>query len=177
MKPISGKLVDGFFRKVLAGDITPDLRGTLGTLGLDLTQPTLSAEYPRALWYQAVAATAAALYHAQAPEQQLRHLGLHVISALQSKHIVKGAWITMARLAGPRRSLRQAADHLDHSPVKLSLHEKSRTEFEIVVEDLEQSEFLAGLLHGAITMLGGKHPHVDIVGPRGHSMVFSATWR
>jgi uncharacterized protein (TIGR02265 family) len=176
-KPISGKLVDGLFRRVLAGDVTVDLKGTLAMLGLDLSPARLEPEYPRALWYEAVAATAKALYGNQAPEQQLRHLGLHVIDSLQRRHIVKGPWIAMARLAGPRRALRQATEYLDHSPVKLVLNERSKTEFEIVVEDHEQPEFLAGLLEGAITLLGGKHTHVVVAGQRGHSTVFSATWR
>lgn len=176
-QPISGKLVDGLFRKVLATDVTAELRESLLTVGLDLSAPTLEPQYPRTVWYRAIESTAQTIFAAEQPERQLRRLGLHVIASLQTRQIVKSTWISMARLLGPRRALRQVADHLDHSPVKLAITEKTKTQFEIVVEELEQTEFLAGLLEGTIGMLGGKEVRAVVIGPTGNSTVFSATWR
>lgn len=176
MSDIPGKLINGVFNRVLAEDVTPALVETLKPLGLDLSAP-LHAHYPRQTWYRALEATAQALYPGKPPPEQLRALGRHIIDVLQRRGIVKGAWVSMARLMGPRRSLKQAADYLGHSPVKVGIEERTRTEFEITVDATEQGDFFVGLLEATVGMLGGKHPHVVPVGPAGAAHVFHVSWR
>lgn len=176
MSDIPGKLINGVFNRVLAEDVTPALVETLKPLGLDLSAP-LHAHYPRQTWYRALEATAHALYPGKPPPEQLRALGRHIIDVLQRRGIVKSTWVSMARLMGPRRSLKQAADFITHSPVKVGIAERSKTEFEITVDSTEQPDFFIGLLEAAIGMLGGKHPHVVPVGPAGATHVFRASWR
>ncbi len=176
MSTIPGKLVDGLFKKVLAADVSPALKAQLAEAGVDLSAPP-PASYPRSTWYRAVELTAQSLFPAEASAVQLRKLGAHVMDALQSRGIIKGPWLSMARLMGPRRSLRQAMDFLDRSPVKLTITERSKTEFEISVDDPEQPEFLAGLLQSAIGALGGKEPSVSQLPPQPGASLFRATWR
>jgi uncharacterized protein (TIGR02265 family) len=171
--PISGKLFDGVFHRVLAGDVPAEVTQKLGELGVDLG--ALQPHYPRELWYRAIAETAAALYPSDAG--QLRKLGRRIVSSLVTKNLIKGPWVGMAKLLGPRRGLKQAIERMDHSVVKLSVHEKSKHEFEIVADETEQAEFLAGLIEGALELLGGRDAKTVVVGPRGTSTVFSATWR
>jgi uncharacterized protein (TIGR02265 family) len=173
--PIPGKMIDGVFRRVLAGEVNAALSAQLADIGLDLTLPTLAPTYPRETWYLAISHTATSLFPADTIP--LRRLGRHVIEALERKQLIKGPWVSMARLLGPRRALRQAAERLDNNVVKLTIAEKSKTEFEIVAEEMEQAEFLAGLLEASIGMLGGRESRTTIIGPRGNAMVFSATWR
>lgn len=173
---IPGKMVSGLFNKVLGPDLTPTLKDQLAEAGVNLSQ-TPPDSYPRATWYRAIELTSKTLYTQHEPSEQLRRFGAHIIDSLQSRGIVKSSWLTMARFMGPRRALKQAMDFTDRSPVKLTITELSKTEFEIGVDDKEQPEFLAGLLEAAIVMLGGKQAKVLLKGPRGDGNVFSATWR
>lgn len=172
---IPGKLVEGVFKRVLAPDLTPGLITELAATGVDLSVP-LPPSYPRTTWYRAVALTAKALFPDAAPPEQLRKFGAHVIHALQRQHLIKGAWLSMARLMGPRRALRQAMDFTDRSPVKVTITERSKHEFAITADDTEQPEFLAGLLEAAIAMMGGKAPAVALEDTREGLSHFRATW-
>ncbi len=176
MSTIPGKLVEGLFKKVLAADVSPALMAQLAEAGVNLSAP-LPDSLPRAAWYRAISLTAQTLFPNDAPQAQLKKLGHHVMEALQSRGIIKGPWLSMARLMGPRRSLRQAMDFLDRSPVKLEITERSKTEFEIFVDDPEQPEFLAGLLQSAIGVLGGKDAAVSQLPPQPGASLFRATWR
>lgn len=176
MTAIPGKMVEGVFKRVLAPDLTPSLISQLADAGVDVSVPMAHA-YPRATWYRAIELTAEALYPGLPSATQQRRLGAHLIEALQSRHVIKGPWLSMARFMGPRRALKQAMDFVDRSPIKLTITERTKTEFEVAVDDKEQPDFLAGLLEAAIQMLGGKAPQVALEGPRGDSNLFRATWR
>lgn len=176
MSEIPGKLVESVFNRVLAPDVTPALKAQLAAVGVDLSGP-MQLNYPRTAWYLAIELTAKTLYPEEPLPAQLRKLGSHIISSLQTRQIIKGAWLTMAKLMGPRRALKQAMDFSDRSPVKITITERSKSEFEILVDDAEQPEFLAGLLETAIGMLGGKNPGVSLEGTREGSSLFRATWR
>lgn len=173
---IPGKLVEGVFKRVLAADLTPDLITRLASVGVDVSGP-MEPTYPRTTWYLAVELTAKTLFPDDGLSVQLRRLGGHIISSLQSRGIIKGAWLSMARLMGPRRALKQAMDFTDRSPVKVSITERAKNEFLISVDDTEQPDFLAGLLESAIAMLGGKAPEVSLEAAREGSSHFRATWR
>jgi uncharacterized protein (TIGR02265 family) len=169
-------MVSGLFNRVLGPDLTPDLRAQLAGVGIDVAAPPPDS-YPKSAWYQAIDLTSKTLFPELPSAQQLRKLGSHVIASLQSRQIIKSGYLTMAKFMGPRRALKQAMDFTDRSPVKLSITELSKTEFEIAVDDKEQPDFLAGLLEAAIEMLGGKSPSVSLKGPQGESNLFRATWR
>jgi uncharacterized protein (TIGR02265 family) len=176
MSGIPGKLVGGVFKRVLAPDLTPELIKKLASIGVDLSAP-LEPTYARTTWYLAVELTAKTLYPADELSVQLRRLGAHIIGCLQSREIIKGTWLTMARLMGPRRALKQAMDFTDRSPVKVTITERAKNEFGIAVDDTEQTDFLAGLLEAAIAMLGGKGAEVSLEATREGSSHFRATWR
>jgi uncharacterized protein (TIGR02265 family) len=169
-------MVNGLFTRVLGPDLTPALKAQLAGVGIDVAAPVPDS-YPRTAWYQAIELTSKTLFPELPSSAQLRKLGGHVIASLQSRQIIKSAYLAMAKFAGPRRALKQAMDFTDRSPVKLTITELSKTEFEISVDDKEQPDFLAGLLEAAIEMLGGKSPQVSLKGPQGDSNLFRATWR
>lgn len=175
MSALPGSLVEAVFKRALGPDLTAPLVRELAELGLDVSIP-LSAAVPRDVWHRAVACAARDLYPSFSAPEQLRQLGRHLASALQRRGLVRGPWLSMARLLGPRRALRQAREHLDRSPVRVSIHEHARTDFEIGVEAAEQPEFLAGVLEGALLAVGARDAHVSLLGPRGGMLVFRATW-
>jgi uncharacterized protein (TIGR02265 family) len=175
-RAIPGKLVEGVFRKALGPDLTPQLLEQLAAVGVDLSVP-LPAAYSRSIWYRAVEVTAAALYASEPPEVQLRRLGQHIIRSLKEREIVKGPWLSMAKLVGPRRALKQAADFAQGGPVRLTLVEKGKSEMEIFVEEEQQPELLAGILEATIGLLGGKEPSAEVGARTPAGTTFLARWR
>lgn len=173
---IPGRLVESVFKKVLAADLTPELIKGLGALGIDLHTPAPET-YLRSTFHEAIELTAKTLHPQLEQGPRLHRLGRHLIACLQTRHVIPSAFVSMARFLGPRRALKQAVDHLERSPVKLTITERSKTEFEIAVDDREQPEFLRGMLEEAIHLLGGKSAEVALVGAQGESNVFRATWR
>lgn len=176
-RPISGKLVDGVFRRALASEMSDELKAELARHGLDLTPGVLEPSYPLEVWYRAVALTAAALFPQQSPEEQLRLLGRLVVTSLETQGVIRRPLLAMARLLGPRRALQQLAGRLDDSPVALSITIRGRSEVEVHVEEREQAEFLAGLLEGACTVLGARECQVKLVGGSTSGATLNASWR
>ncbi len=174
---VPGKLVNSVFNKVLGPDVLAGVRETLKAEGLDLV--ALPERVGKPLWFRAIELTAASLYPTVgAAAEQQRQLGRHVIAALQSRKLLKGPWVTMAKFLGPRRAMKQAADFgSENSPVKLSVREAGAKELEITVDEGQQTEFLAGVLEALVGMLGGKEARVATVSSSETQTVFSATWR
>lgn len=175
-RAIPGKLVEGVFRRALAGDLTPPLLEQLAAIGVDLSVPPQPA-YPRPTWYRAIELTAAALYADDVPDVQLRKLGQHIMRSLKEREIIKGPWLSMAKLLGPRRALKQAADFAQGGPIKLTLVEKGKQEVEIFVEEGEQPALLAGILEGTIALLGGKEPAAEVGARSEAGTTFLTRWR
>lgn len=172
---VPGKWVDGIFRRVLASDVTPELSAQLAQAGLDVSVPA-PKDVPREVWNRAVELAAKAIFPNDAVPQ--RRLGVHLIASMQSRGFVKGPWLTMAKLLGPRRALRQAAEHADSfSPVPLQLIEKSSREFEVRADDGSQPDFLAGLLHGLVEALGASGVQVAVLLRTDDRVAFSVSWR
>lgn len=170
--PIDGKLVQAVFGRVLAADLGAQLKALLVDDGLILNDPT--RQCPRPVWYAAIERTAEALFPG---EGALRRLGRHIVAMVQQRSLVKGPWLGMARLLGPRRALRQGAEHSGHGPVRWHVAERSKREVEVRFEELEQPEFLAGLLEGAIELVGGENAQVVVEGVRDGHLVMAARWR
>jgi uncharacterized protein (TIGR02265 family) len=166
---IPGKLVGAVYGTVLGPDVTPALKAQLTSIGFDLKSP--AEKYTKKQWYESVEVTSATLFPNDAQAQ--RKLGNHIISSLKERGIVKGAWLTMARLLGPRKALEKAADFAHYSPVKLKVEQTEKNAVEITVDDKNQPEFLAGLLETTLTMLGAKDTKVESQGEG----LFSASWR
>ena len=172
---IPGKLVDGVFRRVLHDEIKPDLAALLLHAGLDVKAPS-PAQVDKDVWYRSVELTAASLFPNAADGQ--RKLGRHVIDSLQKKHLVKGPFLTMAKLLGVKRALKQAAEYSEtFSPVALSLEDRGGKDVEIHAEEGNQLEFLAGLLEGLVSALGGRDVKVDIASKSPMKSVFAVAWK
>jgi uncharacterized protein (TIGR02265 family) len=177
MQHIPGQWVKGVFQRVLFPDLSADLIIALAGVGLDLSVP-LAEAYPRVVWYRAVELTADSLFPELLQDKRLRQLGRHVIQSLESRRLVKGPWLGVAKLMGPRRALKQAAQMgAADSPIPLELTERSAREVEIVVAEDQQAEFLAGLLEGLVAALGGKSPQVIIESVGNGRAVMAASWR
>jgi uncharacterized protein (TIGR02265 family) len=175
-EPMSGKLVHGVFGRVLGPELSPSLRARLRAVGLDLDSSALAPSFPREVWYRAVALTAADLFPAEAEPEQLRRLGRHLIDSLEPRGIVRGAWLKMARLVGPRRALTEVARWLDESPVALVVAERGRKAVVVSVAEHEQLELIAGLLEATGAALGARHCAVTVEERSGWGTRFLLAW-
>jgi uncharacterized protein (TIGR02265 family) len=174
---IPGKLVKGVFQRALFADLSADLITALAAAGLDLSVPLHDA-YPRTVWYRAIELTAASLFPDEAPDARLRRLGRHVIESLEARKLVKGPWLSMAKLMGPRRALSKAAElGAQYSPVRLDVREHHSKEVEVTVAEDQQPEFLAGLLEALVELLGGKVASVRVEAAGHGRAVMRASWR
>lgn len=177
MEPIPGKLVKSLFQRVLFPDLSAQLIQSLATAGVDLSAPLLDS-YPRPAWYAAITLTADSLFAEQAADTRLRSLGRHILTALDSRKLIKGPWLSMAKLMGPKRALKQAVDMGgSSSPVRLEIRELGSKELEVTVAEDQQTEFLAGLLEGLVEVLGGKSARATVGKSGNGSAVFSVSWR
>lgn len=174
---VPGKLVNSVFNKALGADLVLAVKEQLKTEGLDFD--ALPGRVAKPLWFRAIELTAASLYPTvSAPPEQQRQLGRHVVTALQSRGLLKGPWVTMAKFLGPRRAMKQAASlGPENSPVKMSVREVGSNALEITVDEGHKTEFLAGLLEALVGLLGGKDSRVATVSSSDTQTVFSATWR
>jgi uncharacterized protein (TIGR02265 family) len=128
--------------------------------------------------YGAIQLTADSLFPEAPHGQRLRKLGRHLIEALDERKLVKGPWLSMAKLMGPKRALKQGADMgAQYSPIHLAVKERGSKELQITVAEDGQPEFLAGLLEGLVHVLGGKAPHVKVESVAHGHAVMAATWR
>jgi len=177
MESIPGQLVKGVFQRALFQDLSADLITALAEAGLDLSAQVKDA-YPRAVWLRSIELTADSLFPEIDSATRLRHLGRHIVSALETRKLLKGPWLAMAKLMGPRRALKQAAEYgAQSSPVRLDVRERSSRELEVTIAEDEQAEFLAGLLEGLVAALGGKSPQVRVEFTGNGRAVMAATWR
>jgi len=175
--PIPGRLVKAVFQRVLVADLTPELVMELHGLGIDVGQPAHDA-YPRDTWHAAIDRTAAALFPAAGPDAALRQLGSYIVETLQAKHLLKGPWLGMAKLLGPRRALKQVADHAASlSPVAFSVVEHGKSDLEVRVDESRQPTFLAGLVEGLVTILGGRDAQAEVQSLAQGRTVMRVTWR
>jgi len=172
---VPGKLVTAVFGQVLKQDLTTGLVGELAEAGLDVLSP-VGETVPREVWDRALELTAKALYPNE--EDGLRKLGRHVITVLPKRGLVKGPWLTVAKLMGIRRALKQGAElGGSSSPVHAKVIDRGSREVEVHLDEGRQSELLAGLLEGIIALLGGRDVHVMIASAAPAHAVLLASWR
>jgi uncharacterized protein (TIGR02265 family) len=175
-RDIPGKLVQSVFQKVLKDEVDDVLAQDLSALGISLAGP-VPLVYPRAVWHAAVARTARQLFEGAPPPVQLRRLGRHLLEVVDRRQLLRGPWVAMARLAGPRRVLRQAADHSHHrdSPLHFRVVDNGRG-VDVLTPERDQPEFLAGVLEGLVQVLGGRGAEARI-DDGGEELRLQLTWR
>jgi uncharacterized protein (TIGR02265 family) len=175
MKSVPAKLVNAVFRRVLAQDLTPSLEQQLVLVGLDVSKPA-EGDTDKAVWDKSIETTARALF-ANEPSA-LRALGRHVVVSLDSRKLIKGPWLSMARLLGVKRALKRAAQSTDAGfPITFALKEVSTQAVEVTSSESAQPEFLAGLLEGLVLLLKGREPKVVVSSVQPANAVFAIEWR
>jgi len=174
---VSGRLVAGLFEKGLAGQVTPQLEARLASEGIELNN--FKATYPYAAWVRGLEITAAELYSGEVLSDALRKLGSRVVRTLKDQGVVNGPMISMGKLMGPRRVLKQ----IHNQPVrgaaflKVQVVEKGKTHLEIHCNDGAIGDFVSGALEAIVELLGGHAPRVQPAITTPERCVLDVVWR
>jgi uncharacterized protein (TIGR02265 family) len=160
-RTVSGKWVDGLFNRALGPSIDHELAELLRAEGLELKHP-LHHSYPRDQFVKWLTISARELFPGRELAEALRLLGVKVVEDLQASGNIKGPIVSMARLLGPRRVLKQLADYVQgQSSLRVKVSEKGRTSAHLELNDGELADFVAGSLQAILGLIGARAPKVD----------------
>ncbi|MBK7865267.1 MAG: DUF2378 family protein [Archangiaceae bacterium] len=175
-KMVSGKWVEGLFNRALGPSIDAELSKLLEAEGLELKRP-MQAKYPRDLFVRWVTLSARELFPGTEQPQALRLLGAKVVEDMRAAGDIRGAVLTMARLMGPRRVLRQLAEYVQgQSSLRVKLEERSKTDVRLELNDGELADFLAGSLEVILGLVGARSATVETRCEAPDRSVLSLRW-
>ena len=173
---VSGKIVAGLFELGLTGAVTPELEAHLAAEGIELTK--LRDSYPYATWVRGLEITASELYEGEVLSDALRKLGVRVVTTIKASGLIKGAYLTMGKLMGPKRVLMQ----INGQPVrgadflKVEVREKGGKHLEIHLNDGALGDFVAGALEAVLEGLGARRPKVQPMITTPERCVLDVVW-
>jgi uncharacterized protein (TIGR02265 family) len=175
-RQVSGRLVAGLFEKGLTGAVTPELRAHLEAEGIALQK--LAPSYPHATWIRGLEITASELYAGEVLSDGLRKLGARVVRNLKASGVIKGPFLTMGKLMGPKRVLKQISGQPVRGAefLRIEVHEKNGKHLEVHLNDGAIGDFLAGGLEAILEVLGGRNPRVQPLVTTPERCILDVTW-
>ncbi len=165
--------IEGFVKSV-GERITPQMKGELAALGIDLDSPQVA--YPLATWEDGLRRVSAALFPEEEEAMRWRLMGRTFMHGYVQTLIGRAA-LTMGRVLGPRRTLermarnfRTAANYIECEakvigPQEVELFTYMRAPY---VESWRGRssitlDYRHGVLEGTLEVLGAKNPRVEII--------------
>lgn len=174
---IFSQTVEGLFLRALGSEVTPTLRATLSTLGVDLDR--LLPAYPLDVWNRALRAAADALYPQLPTEEAAKQLGMRTVQGYQST-LIGQATFAFARLIGPRRTLLRAKQNWrsGNNYTEVVLTERGPTDFLAVFNERGLSRFASqGVLQAGLEFAGARELVVTIEKLEQRSVTYAVKWR
>jgi uncharacterized protein (TIGR02265 family) len=174
-RQVGGKVVAGLYGRALTKWVTPELKERLKENGIEYG--TWAARYSYEEWLGALRTTSAAMFPELLEPAALRSLGHRVVQGLREGGVLKGAYLTMAKFAGPKRVLKQLdgqkIDGVEFLEPKVV--ERSNKAVDVELAEVSSLAFLAGALEAALEALGVRDGRVD-TSIRGELGVLSISW-
>jgi uncharacterized protein (TIGR02265 family) len=172
---VGGKVVAGLYGRALSKWLTPEVKEALKGAGIEAG--VWARTYSYQSWIDGLNATSGALFPDQLPPAAMRSLGHRVVLGLREAGVLKGAYVTMAKFAGPRRVLKQldgqkleGAEFLEPKVI-----ERGSKSVEVELAEVSSLSFLAGALEAALEALGVRDGRVD-TSVRGDRGVLTVSW-
>jgi uncharacterized protein (TIGR02265 family) len=173
---VSGKWVEGLFNRALGPSINTQLNALLKAEGLELSRPFQSA-YPREQFVTWIRISARELFPGEEQPTALRLLGAKVVEDMKAAGNIRGPFVAMAKLMGPRRVLRQLMQYVQgQSSLRVKLEDQGKTAARIELNDGELADFVAGSLESILQLIGARSPKVETHQLRPDLSVLSARW-
>lgn len=161
-RQFSEKWVKGVFGKAIAPQLDETLKAKLNALGIDVAPP-FAQHYARRAWLDGLSLVAHAFFPDEANAgERLRRLGGQLVKALADSGKINGAALTMAKLFGAKRVLKelmaQAAAGTNY--LQFDLQFPSSREALLSFNDAAVADFLGGALQAVLAAVGAKNPQV-----------------
>lgn len=174
-RSVGGKVVAGLYGRALSKWLTPEAKEALKGAGIDTA--AFAASYSYQAWVDGLNATSGALFPDQLPPAALRSLGQRVVLGLREGGVIKGAYVTMAKFAGPKRVLKQLDGQRLEGAEFLApkVIERGSKQIEVELAEVASLSFLAGALEAALEALGVRDGRVD-QSVRGERGVLLVSW-
>jgi len=172
---VGGKVVAGLYGRALSKWVTPELKEQLKQNGIEYG--TWASTYSYDEWLGALRVASSAMFPDQLEPAALRSLGHRVVQGLREGGVLKGAYVTMAKFAGPKRVLKQLdGQRLEGAEfLQPKVVERSSKSLDVELADVSSLAFLAGALEAALEALGVRDGRVD-TSTRGERGVLSISW-
>ncbi len=170
-------VVESSLLKGVGARLTPELRGKLRQIGIDLDQKLLPT-YPLTVYREAVSFVARELFPTLAPAAGIRELG--VFAARHYEHTMVGKMMIGAiRLLGPHRMLEKAStqfravtNFLECKTTKLG-----PTRYEMWLSSVgERAPYYEGLVTTMLGFTGAKDVKMRTTARDGEAVTFEITW-
>ena len=168
--------VEGLYQRGLKGRVTPELRGRLRGVGIDLDQALLPA-YPLPVWAEALRTTSRALFPDKAVDDGIAELGRMTVQGLRET-LIGPAIFPLLRLLGPRRVLQRMTRNLRNGSnfieTKLLLEEAQQAE--IWFNRVREVGFYRGVLEAGLKAAGASEATAEICTREGDAVVYRVRW-
>ncbi|PZR16734.1 MAG: hypothetical protein DI536_06155 [Archangium gephyra] len=173
-----GPAMSGLFIDTLGKALTPELRASLKTEGVDLDKPLLPA-YPARVFERAVRVVARGLYADRSEDEGLRLLGRRAVEGLNTNFLGR-AVLLAAKALGLRRVILRIDRTFRNSNnyMRVDARELSPTSAEFIFNTVNgMPTYFAGVLSAVVEVFGardGQVTHEPLDGER-HRFVLSWT--
>lgn len=167
--------IEGLWLKAIADWITPSLRASLKTQGIDLDKPLLPG-YPAQVVARCLKITATALFPGQDEDTALREVGRLFLLGYQQT-LIGRAVIQVLRLIGPRRSLeRMQTNFRSVNYIKTRFTSLGPTSGELWINHVDEvPAYFAGIIQQGGSFSGAKS--VDVTwAPKDGGCAFQVSW-
>ena len=150
-----------FTRAFRPGEVSPRCRERLRRVGIDLDRPLLPC-YPDSVWLAALEVAVAELFPEQPRDEGYRELGRRLVTGYVET-VIGRAILTLARIAGPRRTLLRVQHNLRSATnyVDTRLVEHAVNDFELWVGSHAHPAYHQGVFEAML----------DVIGQRGYDVV------
>lgn len=150
-----------FTRAFRQGEVTVRCRERLRRVGIDLDRPLLPC-YPHAVWQAALEVAVVELFPALPRADGYRELGRRMVFGYEGT-VIGRAIVTLARIAGPRRTLLRVQQNLRSATnyVDSRLVEHGPTDYTLWINSHVHPAYHQGVFEAML----------EIIGQRGHEVV------
>ncbi|RYZ36495.1 MAG: DUF2378 family protein [Myxococcaceae bacterium] len=170
--------LEGLFIRGLAGQLTPELRGRLRTVGVDLDRK-LQPAYGFDTWCSAVHVSAR-LLHADLPDEvALARLGERMVDGYRAT-LLGRALFGVLQLMGPRRGVSRAQQMFrsGNNYTQTRMTDLSPTSLELWMNEAGFIRFFTqGALLAGLRATGAAEPRVDVHDFTAEDVTYRVSWK
>jgi uncharacterized protein (TIGR02265 family) len=169
--------VEGLFLNGLGSMLTPAIKDSLRSKGLDLDKP-LRPGYPAADFHKWVELVAAQVFPDDRRDEAIRKIGHRAVAGLE-EGLVGKALSAGLKLIGPRRSLQRVERIFknNNNYQVATLVEITERDAKVKLSEVYgMPTYYQGLFEAAVSIIGAKQPKVTLLASPGPGVLLHIEW-